>query len=315
MPDAMTHIFMATDVLEKLNVELDQDIFKLASQGPDPLFYHHSLPYQSKSQMGEFGNKMHEVHTDGFFYYLVEYIKKNPSNYLKSFLYGFVCHHVLDYNAHPYVFYMTGDYNKENKKTYKYRGLHLEMERGIDRYFIEKRMNIKPEKFKAYNFFLNVQIKNELKNMLNNCIQELYGMNHFGDIYEESVSDMYKTFKYVAYDPTGLKKKIYRLIDKYINTRSSVVYEHVSYYQSKDSKSYLNLDHNEYFHPCDANISYNYSFLDLVENATEEAYMIISELEKYFSGQRKDFYNLFKGYNYSTGLYWKEDQTMSNFKF
>jgi hypothetical protein len=306
---------MAEDVLEKINLPLKKDTFLLASQGPDPLFYHRSLPLQKKSIIPRIGNSMHELHTDGFLYNMIDFVKKNPDNELKSFLYGFICHHVLDYTAHPYVFFMTGNYSKEVLETKKYRGLHLEMERGIDRYYIETRLKMKAEKFKPFDYFLKTKVSERVEEMIDASSFEFFEIEQLGKLYNEAVIDMYKTFKFIAYDPLGIKKKIYKVLDKYFNTENSLVYEHVSYYQTKDYHQYLNLEQEEHLHPCDKTLKSTDSFIDLVEKAKEEATYIINELELFFQDKREDYFNLLKGFNYSTGIYWKDNQEMEYFKF
>ena len=55
------------------------------------------------------------------------------------FLYGFICHYVLDSNVHPFVFYKTGLFDKKDKNSYKYNNLHAFMETYFDNYMIKEK--------------------------------------------------------------------------------------------------------------------------------------------------------------------------------
>ena len=71
--------------------------------------------------------------------------------YVMSFVYGFICHYVLDSSIHPYVEFKTGRFNPRDKKTYKYNAKHHEMETYIDAYMLRKH-GIEPRKDKSYKY-------------------------------------------------------------------------------------------------------------------------------------------------------------------
>ena len=56
-----------------------------------------------------------------------------------SYLYGYICHYYLDLYTHPLIYYKSGSFKKDDKNTYKYNGVHQEIEYAIDLYFINNK--------------------------------------------------------------------------------------------------------------------------------------------------------------------------------
>lgn len=63
-----------------------------------------------------------------FFEYGVKQYQKNPDPILRAYLYGYLCHFMLDSECHPYI-----DLYMEEKDLG-----HLEIETDFDRYLMEK---------------------------------------------------------------------------------------------------------------------------------------------------------------------------------
>lgn len=119
MPNVWAHLIFGQLVLDKLNESAllssdeDKTIFNMGCQGPDFLFYHRFLPWQKGSAMNLLGTAMHNEQCGRALVELLDSVsdrKACPGKADKSIIYalGFVLHHVLDRNMHPFVFSKSG---------------------------------------------------------------------------------------------------------------------------------------------------------------------------------------------------------------
>lgn len=126
MPTTYTHELFGKMVYQKLDEALQEIImlnkmeFTVGLHGPDILFY--TRPFH-KNRINELGQRMHSEEAAGFF-------EKGRALYLRtknegvlSYLFGFVCHFMLDSTCHPYI----GAYIERTGAT------HEEIETELDR--------------------------------------------------------------------------------------------------------------------------------------------------------------------------------------
>jgi hypothetical protein len=93
--------------------------FQLGCQGPDFLFYHRFLPWQAATELNRLGSAMHAVRCGPFLLSLLERVRgREPSDPVFGFAFGFLLHHVLDRNLHPFVFSRSG-FRKWNHQRYE----------------------------------------------------------------------------------------------------------------------------------------------------------------------------------------------------
>ena len=144
MSSSVTHYYFGLDVLEKSNSRIKRKInsslnlFKIFCQGPDPYFFYDFHLTKTSKSIYEINRAMQHSKVNNHFISLINYI--NQKNYYSNsqvvaYLYGQICHFVLDSTMHPYIIYIAGKYDKNVSNTYKYNGLHEEMEYYIDCYY------------------------------------------------------------------------------------------------------------------------------------------------------------------------------------
>ena len=147
MPSSMTHTYFGLDVYNKLNTQSKEKIsnsleyFKLFSQGSDPFMFYNFLLGKKAKMYSDVQGIIHTKKTREFFITTIKYIHENNlSNNpdVMAYLYGYICHYFLDLYTHPFIYYKSGKFKKEDKNTYKYNGLHQTIEYAIDLYFINK---------------------------------------------------------------------------------------------------------------------------------------------------------------------------------
>lgn len=110
---------------EKEAICQGKDAYLLGLHGPDLLFYYYPL---AKNRINQQGTHMHKE-------LAVDFFDKGRTNYrrerdqaLRAYLYGFLCHFILDSECHPYI----NLYMEEHDLG------HLEIETEFDRYLMEQ---------------------------------------------------------------------------------------------------------------------------------------------------------------------------------
>lgn len=107
MPTTYTHYRFGKDVLSNLpdpirkTIELKRQYFDIGLHGPDILFYYYPFCY---NHVNKTGSKMHKVSARAFFENARDVIAESEDKMAaKSYVYGFICHYVLDSVCHKYV--------------------------------------------------------------------------------------------------------------------------------------------------------------------------------------------------------------------
>lgn len=314
MPSSVTHSYFCNDVYEKIDKSIKSklsssyDMMRIFAQGPDPYFFYDFHLTPRSRRVYWISNSMHHSKINEHFLSLIKYI--NDKNYydndmVLAYLYGQICHFSLDTTCHPYIVYSSGRYYKKEKSTYKYNGKHEDMEYFIDRYLIWKREQILPKKYKMYKELFKIKpFNNELKDVIDNVMKNVYGYDNVSKIYYKSIKNMKKFYYVFNYDRYGIKKIFYTIMD-FFGGNLFVKKREMSFYNSYNDKLYyLNNDKNEWNHPTNKEEIYNYSFTELYIKAINKAVNIISSVDKMLKDKKIDkeeVYKLFGNLDYGTG--------------
>ena len=326
MPSSMTHGYFCEDVFDKVNSDVKNKIninyFKVFGQGPDPyFFYDFHLTKRSKS-VYKINRAMQHTMVNVHFIKLINYINENgyySNTEIMSYLYGQICHYVLDSTVHPYIIYSTGMYDEKKPNTYKYNGLHEEMEYYIDCYMIWKRENILPKNYKVYKHLFDIDsFSKELKITVSDVVYDVYGFKNAGNLYYKSIMDMKKFYYVFNYDKYGIKKLVYSIMDLVCGEKC-VRKKELSFNINPNSKlHYLNIEKETWNNPCDINEKYNLSFFELYDKALKKATMIINVVDDMLENNKMDnkkLEKLFGNLHYGTGKDCDLDLEYKYFKF
>ncbi len=311
MADIYMHSKLAEEVISKIDYEFNEKIVYMSAQGPDPLYYN----FFSKDfkEYRKYADKMHREDTAKFFINMITYVKDNLSKDTYSFLVGFICHYALDVKIHPYVYHNVGIYKKDDQSTHAYRGLHLKFERSIDALLIEKDLGIKHSKMKLYkkHYPLNTAPFSTMK-IMDYALKETYGKEHGGVMYLISSQKMYKNLKHFVRDRFGIKKLILKIIDLF-NKENDMFFQDLPLFNHLEKYDFHNLEHRTWNHPV-TNEEYNYSVIDLYDQAVKEAGYIIDEVTQFlFDDKTIDLNKLFTNLSYNTGLNCDQGKHMEYF--
>ncbi len=304
MPAFYTHRYFAKQVYQDfkpaLKKQINYEYYLFFAQSFDILYYN----YGSKKYLNKLGHLAHRQKTQDFFQNILELMDFNNSYHL-SFFYGFLTHYILDATMHPYIFYKTGVFKKDNPQTYKYNGLHTKLENQIDKYYYDLE-NSKPfYQAKLYKIYDN--IKNppqDLIILINNVFRKTFKQDNIGYYYFKSLKKWRFTHKYFKRDYFKIKKYLYRFHD-YIFTKRLEFY---ALSLEKISENDLNIYHHKWYNPSNKNIYSTASVDDLLQIAKDKYLNIINNLEV------RNNQEVIPNISYRTGLDLAEKQQLKYFE-
>ena len=313
MPATYTHHIFTKDVYKSLDTnikqKLDSDVFDLFGKSFDALFFY-------KPKLGSY---MHKNHANLYFANIIRYLRENHETHnreLLSYLYGSICHYVLDSTVHPFIYYYGGKYDKNDKKTYKYRGHHDYLESMIDAIIYQERYH-KPI-YKGHigsEVFPKIKFTSNLSRTIDQVYFDTFEIEHGSKIYFKGYKRFRFVYKHLMSSRFGIKKKCYSLFDlTYVV--SSLKLQNFCYYVKKLDYSVLNLEHKKWYYPVDKKISFHYSFYDLYDVAVVKAVKLITLIDESLDKDEKAIKKVLKeigNLGYGTGVNENRKVTMKYF--
>ncbi len=326
MASSLTHAYFILDVYDRLGMNSREllvdhkELLKTAAQNMDVLFFYNLTNFKKGKKMRDFGEFFHRHKTFEFFETLINYIKYNEFQYdpeVMAFLYGMLSHYVLDRTIHPYVIYRTGYFEKEKEETYKYNQLHGEMESYFDDYLVMIRENKKPWKFKCHNFCFNVdKMGDGLQEVMDFTYREVWGIENFHTYYLTSIKQMKFFYRVFRYDPTGLKRKFYKIVDsicpKYLLRKVPLSY----HMRMQKNKWFLNLEHKKWYNPTDKRTTSTQSLIELYTESLDTTVKMIRGINQYLYYNKKvNLKKLIQNNSYITGKDCSKKRELKHFEF
>lgn len=323
MPATVVHAYFAQDLNDILPKEiknkLDVDRLKTFGQSTDSLMFYNLFSILPGKKIRDFQKYFHTNKTQEFFINLINYIKENDYTEdidVNSFLVGAICHYVLDSTVHPYIYYKTGYFNKNDKSTYKYNNVHTFMETFLDNDMIKRRESINPYKFNISKFsFDTSKFSNELNDTIKYTFKETFDVDNMDKIYYKSLKQMRNSIFIFRQDRYGIKKFFYKLADTFTSKRV-FRFEAISYhYPLNDRHNFLNENHKLWRNPCDYSLTSEESFLDLYLRALKLTKVMICASFDYINGKDIELEKVFINKSYITGLDCELDKELKYFEF
>ena len=137
-----------------------------------------------------------------------------------------------------------------------------------------------------------------------------------GKKYQKGYKLMYYAYKFLIVDPTGLKKKIYRWIDKWTPKKEGI-YENYNSHITNINTSIFNLEHKLWYNPWDNTITSRESFFDLYEKAKKTCLTLFEATEQFMKDQitETEYKKVLQDKSYTTGFSWKIKKEMKYLEF
>lgn len=323
MPALIAHQLHATDIYNHLDYKAKNkanlDYFKVFAQSHDFLFYYHSFNMKETKHMNDLGKYFHKSNTQTYLINIVRNIIKNNlvnDKIAIAYLYGAIAHYTLDTICHPFIFYKTGVYSKSDPNTFKYYGMHNNMEKHIDAYLYEKHYNKKINAIKINKEIIpKLSFNNNIIELINLSYKDTYNKDDIGNYFVKGISNARNTLRFLGQDITGIKKILYKGISKLI-FHSSIILSNYSYHIKKINTNYLNLNNSIWYHPCTKE-EHHESFNDLFNLATNRAVEIINEVNKvlYEGKDYKELVKVIPNLSYTTGLLIQKNKSFKYFEY
>ena len=312
MPATYTHHLFTKDVYQSIDSHIQNkiniDLFNVFGKSFDAFFFY-------RPKIGSFAHKNNaNLYFANIIYYLREHKLTDHSDLL-SYLYGSICHYVLDSTAHPFIYYYGGKYDRKNKKMRKYRGKHDYIELMIDALMCYDR-EYKPIQQCSISkkAFPKVKFSQELFLILDSVYLDTFQIKNGGKLYYKSYKKFRFIFKHFMSSRFGFKNMFYTFFDWV--PLLPVQLHNYCYYVKKVDKSVLNLEHKKWYYPVDKRISYHYSFYDLYDVAVIKAVKLITLIDDALDKDEKTVKKAIKeigNLGYSTGVNENRKVTMKYF--
>ena len=317
MAGIITHTYFVLDLYDKLSIKSKEliidkkEFLKFFAQSNNVLAYYNCKDSKKKNKIRNFNNTFHTNKTYEFFSNLINYIKYNQFYYnpeVMAYLYGMLSHYVLDSTINPFIIYKSGSLNNS---------LHTEIESYLDNYLYTIREGMNPHKLKCYNLCFNIDyFSNELIEVMDFTYKETFGISNFHKYYFSCCMNAKKFYKRYRYDPVGIKKKFYSIID-YVLPDSYIKKAPLSYHLNKKDKTvFFNLEHKKWYNPTDKRTKSCESILELYTKALSDATKIIQEINQYFYYDKKvNLKKVIGNLNYYTGKDCSKEKELKYFEF
>ncbi len=210
MPAFYAHYYFGEEIKKSLDKRYLEVInkypneFNIGLQGPDILFFYHSL---YKNKVNQFGSFIHR-NSASIFFNNAKLINPKFDSPLNAYLLGFICHYAMDSSLHPLV----EKYKKICRIT------HAEIEIDLETKILSMKYP-KPSRFKIYNLIDNNVDSSIFKLYSNypNYNKELY-ISH--KIIKDSIKWM-RLQKKLFYAPSssiiGVHIKLLRYFSSFVN--------------------------------------------------------------------------------------------------
>lgn len=311
MPSIYTHNYFSKELYKKLDDKKiikpkDPTSFYIFSQSFDYLFSYNLINLKKGKDIRILGHHAHTHETWNYFKNIIEYMKTNElyDDGNIGYLYGSLSHYILDSTAHPYIHYISGRYNRKNRKdTKKYAGKHAANEIMIDSIYYYKD-NKKPyNTYKLYNYlFPRVKFSETLNQNIDNAYKKTFDKENMSKIYYKAYNQCRFIYRYLMYDRFNIKKQFYKIFD-FFTPRKVFKASCYTHHILKPDYNLLNLDHNIWLHPVTGD-KHTESFEDLYNIAIKNVIKCIKVCNEYFSDKCDidKVEKIIKNNSYSTGL-------------
>lgn len=138
MPAVYAHYRMGARLLHTMPADVRRTIqrfrrlFDVGLHGPDIFFYHNPI---MRTSIGALGSKFHAQTGREFFQRTCRIARLEKSEAAQAYLYGVLCHYVLDSACHPYII----------EQASRSAATHTQIEAEFDRFLLESDGKIPPE--------------------------------------------------------------------------------------------------------------------------------------------------------------------------
>lgn len=204
MAGTITHFKFINDLSRKINFKGDTNLFLVAGQGHDLLFFVKLKDFNKYATRAEIAKTIAESRFKNVVEVWQREILKTNDEMLKILLYGYVAHHVLDSYIHPWINNKCNCYfDKTKKETWNNNGKHAILESILDV------LVMNPYRFRVPN----IKIEKRTEEAINRIFADVYGNYDVGTLMVDGINNIKGFIKFYRIDRLGIKRMGYKLID------------------------------------------------------------------------------------------------------
>ena len=219
MPNLITHIWFAGEVANCLPKEIadvclkHKDAFILGNLGPDFMYALREMGFSTRS----YPNELHHNRQHKTFEAIAEYLRNNDNPEAYAYALGMICHYAADKNIHPFVNAFCEGKVTTALEVEAMASAHGLIESAIDTYIVTERMGISnPNDYRPDKAMKSKKkTRRQIGKMFVSAIDELHGYT----LTEAKASlsfEVTRLFLKVANDPHGIRKPIFRALEKLV---------------------------------------------------------------------------------------------------
>ncbi|WP_018751285.1 zinc dependent phospholipase C family protein [Paenibacillus sanguinis] len=259
------------------DLHLQRELYQLGCQGPDFLLFHGFLSWRKSSSMTLLGNLMHSQSCGPT---LIEFWKRSlrysePERTLAQLYFlGFLTHHLLDRNFHPYINWKAG-YERLN---------HQRFEIALDAYFLYRYKRVDVSREQGWK---QIKLANGIPRPILQILQdttlslypEVSRLSFQG--WQQSYKDMVLAHR-LLYDPSGWKRSLVP------QALGQLLYPAASLLSTQNIPDYLNEQRKEWRHSALYSEVRRESVWELWEQALEDGRQVLHALAEWLHSSQED---------------------------
>ena len=254
--------------------------FIYGCQGPDFLFFYHAFPLYDQKKAGQvhrLGTQVHEQKVNEAFRYMLEWIRKDPHDVLVAYVAGWLSHHALDVQAHPYIYYRTGSPEKHAGE--EHRRLEAQIERGLLDY-----LDLDMKEYLPHKQMKHTTVKLfRIAEMISGLFRDVYDFDLPVKECYVALQQFYSTQKLLA-DPRGRRYKLIAFLERLFGVpgRGTAMMVPAKYDDALDA---LNYRHDDWHHPSTGE-RISTGFMEMYDAAVEESRESLVLLEDFLLNEK-----------------------------
>lgn len=300
MPGFTTHYMFGVKNLQQLRRSISTDtlvhsidghktVFQLGLQGPDIFFYH---PASSLRKLSP-GSAVHRERTGDFLKCLIQapelFWKEEECQIAQAYAAGFIGHYILDTQMHPYVYYKTGHGETLKEKGY---ANHIALETDIDTCILMRYAKCLPSQFPyGRTIAMDAHSRSVVAAALFHAYDTVFSELSLTKGYLTRAIRSMQIGTKLTYDPHDHKRKLMGKAEQLVFGRLAVSTvipaDHLEY-----SEDPLNLQHEQWCNPWNAEGTSTDSVLQMIKKASGRYQKAFRQLDRlYATEQFEDRYD------------------------
>lgn len=285
MAGAIVHKEFFKECIAKSNVHYidDTNNMNIFAQGHDLLLYVSPLNFKKNRNISLI---LSNYKFKEFVYTYLKIAFKNDviyqDNSIRSFLYGYISHHILDSFFHPFIMQYTSDYLPKKKTAW----LHGEIEALYDTLFIANNLKQSPKNYKIHkDFCYHGTISKALILTIDTAIYKTYNIKNCGRLFKKAFHLNSAYIRLYRYDPKEIKKKFASITNPIFKLEADKFF-----YDEKELSKLEKYMNNNHFEWCNIwnKEKYNDSFYDIYSKALHNTINLIKQIENIIENHKLD---------------------------